>query len=188
VFRKGLLRIVSVYFVISLVLVIVCAGVVAVDCVNRVRTGEFRILPVLDLTQFETGSKIEEVVDPLPQAAAYIQQLNESAHGVGDPLWRFINTVTILSLCNIPLFLILRAAGIRFPRYARRAMLAGCMIALFLIFAARLYVRGTYGRLELRFRYPAAWISWRELGLAAILLGGIAGAVKLLTSEGPEGE
>lgn len=177
--KNGFQRILSIYFIITFLMMILCCGIIAADCINRARTGEFELLPALNLAQFRSGGTREEINERLPQAVAYVQQLDESNDGGHRSLWTLINISAALSLCNIPFCFLLRLFDMKFPRPARIALLAGCAAALLLIFAARIYSQGYYGSSELKFRFPMAFLTWREIVQAAFILAAAMGIIRI---------
>lgn len=177
--KNGFQRILSIYFIITFLMMMLCCGIIAVDCINRARTGEFELLPVLNLAQFRSGGAREEINERLPQAVAYVQQLDESADGGHRSLWTLISISAALSICNIPFCLLLRLLDLKFPRPVRLALPAGCAAALLLILAARMYAHGYYGSSELKFRFPVAFLAWREILQAACILAAATGIIRI---------
>lgn len=162
---------------------ITCLGIAVADCTNKAREGKFTILPILNLAQYKTDGTYEEIDETRAQVVAYLQQIYGDDYFYdtyeSDPPWRFINISTALSLCNILLFYALRWLCIKFPRFVRALMLAGCMIALLLILASRIYAQGTYCYSLLERKYPVAFFSLKDIVQAVFIAGAATGLVKL---------
>lgn len=183
-FKRYMQKVLSIYFVISFVLIAACLGLVAVDCVNNVSAGEYRIFPAFNFFQYKVGGTSDEQAATLLQVAAYDQQLYELGRYYDDPLWLFINISTAISLCNLPLYYILHfLLNMKFPRYARAFMIAGVAISLFFIFAARVFPNGTYAMTQIKLRYPVAYLTGRELAIPAIALLEFTAIKKLIRKE-----
>jgi len=183
-FRKLLPRILCIYFAISLLLMIACLGIAVADCANKAREGEFMLLPDLNLAQFKTDGTHEEIKETLAQVVSYLQQKYGDdyfyhTYGSINPLWRFINISTVLSLCNLPFFFALRFFNVNLPRRVLAFILAGCVVALFLIFAARIYLHGTYGTNQLKHNYPAAFFALNYIVQTIFIAGAASGIIKL---------
>lgn len=177
-------KVLSIYFVISFILIAVCLGLVAVDCVNNVSAGEYKIFPAFNFFQYKVGGTSDEQADTLLQVVAYDQHLYELGHYYDDPLWLFINISTAISLCNLPLYYVLHyLLDMEFPRYAWAFMLVGVAIALFFIFAARVLPKGTYAMTQIELRYPVAYLTGRELAIPAIALPAFTAIKKLIRKE-----
>lgn len=169
-FKRYVRKVLSIYFVISFISIVVCLGLIAVDCVNKVSTGEYKILPAFNFFQYKVGGTPDEQADTLLQVVAYDEQLYELGRYYDDPLWLFINISTAVSLCNLPLYYVLQyLLDIRFPRYAWAFMITGVAISLFFIFAARVFPKGTYAMDQIEFRYPVAYLTGGELATPVII-------------------
>lgn len=83
----------------------VCLGVAVWDGVAWARTGEFQLLPALNVTRFRSdGSLDEEDAQALTGASAFFDELYETGHDERDPLWKFVNVSTWLALLDLPFF------------------------------------------------------------------------------------
>ena len=150
----------------------VCLGVAVWDGVAWARTGEFQLLPALNVTRFRSdGSLDEEDAQALTGASSFLDELYETGHDERDPLWKFVNVSTWLALLDLPFFYLLRLLGVRLPRGAKVALALSAGIALLLIAAARFCARGCYGGFIIETCYSAAFIEPRALFLpiAALL-------------------
>lgn len=183
-FRRCATKVLSIYFVISFISIAVCLSLIAVDCVNKVSTGEYKILPVFNFFQYKVGGTPDEQADTLLKVVAYDNQLYEHGRYYDDPLWIFINISTAISLCNLALYHALHyLLEMKFPRYVRIFMLAGVAIALLFIFAARVFPIGTYAMSQIEFRYPVAHLTWRELAIPIVFLLELTVMKKFLKKE-----
>ena len=87
----------------------VCLGVAVWDGVAWARTGEFQLLPALNVTRFRSdGSLDEEDAQALTGASSFLDELYETGHDERDPLWKFVNVSTWLALLDLPFFYLLR--------------------------------------------------------------------------------
>ena len=183
-FKRCLKMFFSIYFVIAFVSIVICLGLIAVDCVNKASTGEYTIFPAFNFYQYKVGGTVDEQSETLLQVVAYGEQLYELGYGYDDPLWLLINFSTAIALCNLPLYYILHdLLDRKFSRYVRVFMLVGVAIALFFIVAARVFPKGTYAASQIKLRYPVAYLTREEIAIAAIVLIGLAVLKKLFEKE-----
>lgn len=181
--RKLIAKMLSLYFVISCILIATCFFIVVTDFAIKVYCGEFRILPVLNIVQLGPKGTAEEQFENLETEMAFFSQLDANGHGVEDPLWRFINISTTIVLCNVFFYYLMHLIGIRFPHYIFQLLLIASGMALVLIVSIRAYVYNICGNIEIKFRYPIAYISWRDLFLPALVFAILTGIKKLLREE-----
>lgn len=178
--RKIMTKMLCLYFVLSCILIAVCFFIVASDFAIKAYFGEFRILPVLNIVQFGPKGTAEEQLENLETEMAFFARLDASGHGADDPLWRFINLSTTIVLCNILFYYFMHLLDVHFPHCIFRLLLIASGIALVLISVIRIYVHNICGNAEMIYRYPIAYISWRELFLPALVFALLTGIKKLL--------
>ena len=83
----------------------VCLCVAVWDGVAWARTGEFQLLPALNVTRFRSdGSLDEEDAQALTGASSFLDELYETGHDERDPLRKFVNVSTWLALLDLPFF------------------------------------------------------------------------------------
>ena len=157
-------RLLCLWSALALALMTVCLGIAAWDVAALARTGEFQLLPALNVRQFRSdGSLDEEDADALTGAVAFDQELYETGHDERDPLWKFINISTWIALLQLPLFFLFWMFDVRAPRWAKAAFAISFGIALLLILGARLCARDAYGGFIIEMCYSAAYIDPRAL-------------------------
>ena len=157
-------RLLCLWSALALALMTVCLGIAAWDVAALARTGEFQLLPALNVRQFRSdGSLDEEDAEALTGAVAFDQELYETGHDERDPLWKFINISTWIALLQLPLFFLFWMFDVRAPRWAKAAFAISFGIALLLILGARLCARDAYGGFIIEMCYSAAYIDPRAL-------------------------
>ena len=157
-------RLLCLWSALALALMTVCLGIAAWDVAALARTGEFQLLPALNVRQFRSdGSLDEEDAEALTGAVAFDQELYETGHDERDPLWKFINISTWIALLQLPLFFLFWMFDVRVPRWAKAAFAISFGIALLLILGARLCARDAYGGFIIEMCYSAAYIDPRAL-------------------------
>lgn len=148
----------------------VCLCVAVWDGVAWARTGEFQLLPALNVTRFRSdGSLDEEDAQALTGASSFLDELYETGHDERDPLRKFVNVSTWLALLDLPFFY---CGSWRAPAARGKVARALCTgIALLLVAVARFCARGCYGGFIIEMCYSAAFIEPRALFLpiAALL-------------------
>ena len=180
-------RLLCLWSALALALMTVCLGIAAWDVAALARTGEFQLLPALNVRQFRSeGSLDEEDAEALTGAVAFDQELYETGHDERDPLWKFINISTWIALLQLPLFFLFWMFDVRAPRWAKEAFAISFGIALLLIFGARLCARDAYGGFIIEMCYSAAYIDPRALLIPIFALLALALIFKCACPE--EGE
>ena len=180
-------RLLCLWSALALALMTVCLGIAAWDVAALARTGEFQLLPALNVRQFRSdGSLDEEDAEALTGAVAFDQELYETGHDERDPLWKFINISTWIALLQLPLFFLFWMFDVRAPRWAKAAFAISFGIALLLIFGARLCARDAYGGFIIEMCYSAAYIDPRALLIPIFALLALALIFKCACPE--EGE
>ena len=180
-------RLLCLWSALALALMTVCLGIAAWDVAAMARTGEFQLLPALNVRQFRSdGSLDEEDAAALTGAVAFDQELYETGHDERDPLWKFINISTWIALLQLPLFFLFWMFDVRAPRWAKAAFAISFGIALLLILGARLCARGAYGGFIIEMCYSAAYIDPRALLIPIFALLALALIFKCACPE--EGE
>ena len=180
-------RLLCLWSALALALMTVCLGIAAWDVAALARTGEFQLLPALNVRQFRSdGSLDEEDADALTGAVAFDQELYETGHDERDPLWKFINISTWIALLQLPLFFLFWMFDVRAPRWAKAAFAISFGIALLLILGARLCARDAYGGFIIEMCYSAAYIDPRALLIPIFALLALALIFKCACPE--EGE
>lgn len=170
--KKAAKKVLKIYAVCSLVLISCCVCLFAWSGLEKAVYGEFRVLPVLNMAQFESFDGVwdEEADAMLVGAAEYTSQLEESGRGRRDPLWCFINISTAATLCNLPLWYLLRVFKARNDSWVNKVLLIAGALAVVLIAAVRIYIDHSYGNSAVEARYPITYITWRDLFLPALVL------------------
>ena len=183
-------RLLCLWSALALALMTVCLGIAAWDAAALARTGEFQLLPALNVRQFRSdGSLDEEDAEALTGAVAFDQELYETGHDERDPLWKFINISTWIALLQLPLFFLFWMFDVRAPRWAKAAFAISFGIALLLILGARLCARDAYGGFILEMCYSAAYIDPRALLIPIFALLALALIFKCACpDEGEAGE
>ena len=180
-------RLLCLWSALALALMTVCLGIAAWDVAALARTGEFQLLPALNVRQFRSdGSLDEEDAEALTGAVAFDQELYETGHDERDPLWKFINISTWIALLQLPLFSLFWMFDVRAPRWAKAAFAISFGIALLLILGARLCARDAYGGFIIEMCYSAAYIDPRALLIPIFALLALALIFKCACPE--EGE
>ena len=180
-------RLLCLWSALALALMTVCLGIAAWDVAALARTGEFQLLPALNVRQFRSdGSLDEEDAEALTGAVAFDQELYETGHDERDPLWKFINISTWIALLQLPLFFLFWMFDVRAPRWAKAAFAISFGIALLLILGARLCARDAYGGFIIEMCYSAAYIDPRALLIPIFALLALALIFKCACPE--EGE
>ena len=180
-------RLLCLWSALALALMTVCLGIAAWDVAALARTGEFQLLPALNVRQFRSdGSLDEKDAEALTGAVAFDQELYETGHDERDPLWKFINISTWIALLQLPLFFLFWMFDVRAPRWAKAAFAISFGIALLLILGARLCARDAYGGFIIEMCYSAAYIDPRALLIPIFALLALALIFKCACPE--EGE
>ena len=183
-------RLLCLWSALALALMTVCLGIAAWDVAALARTGEFQLLPALNVRQFRSDGLQGEADDKtLTGAVAFIDELHETGHDERDPLWKFINISTWIALLQLPLFFLFWMFDVRAPRWAKAAFAISFGIALLLILGARLCARDAYGGFILEMCYSAAYIDPRALLIPIFALLALALIFKCACpDEGEAGE
>ena len=183
-------RLLCLWSALALALMTVCLGIAAWDAAALARTGEFQLLPALNVRQFRSDGLQGEADDKtLTGAVAFIDELHETGHDERDPLWKFINISTWIALLQLPLFFLFWMFDVRAPRWAKAAFAISFGIALLLILGARLCARDAYGGFILEMCYSAAYIDPRALLIPIFALLALALIFKCACpDEGEAGE
>ena len=183
-------RLLCLWSALALALMTVCLGIAAWDAAALARTGEFQLLPALNVRQFRSDGLQGEADDKtLTGAVAFIDELHETGHDERDPLWKFINISTWIALLQLPLFFLFWMFDVRAPRWAKAAFAISFGIALLLILGARLCARDAYGGFILEMCYSAAYIDPRVLLIPIFALLALALIFKCACpDEGEAGE
>ena len=183
-------RLLCLWSALALALMTVCLGIAAWDVAALARTGEFQLLPALNVRQFRSDGLQGEADDKtLTGAVAFIDELHETGHDERDPLWKFINISTWIALLQLPLFFLFWMFDVRAPRWAKAAFAISFGIALLLILGARLCARDAYGGFILEMCYSAAYIDPRALFIPIFALLALALIFKCACpDEGEAGE
>lgn len=183
-------RLLCLWSALALALMTVCLGIAAWDAAALARTGEFQLLPALNVRQFRSdGLQGEADAEALTGAVAFDQELYETGHDERDPLWKFINISTWIALLQLPLFFLFWMFDVRAPRWAKAAFAISFGIALLLILGARLCARDAYGGFILEMCYSAAYIDPRALLIPIFALLALALIFKCACpDEGEAGE
>lgn len=183
-------RLLCLWSALALALMTVCLGITAWDAAALARTGEFQLLPALNVRQFRSDGLQGEADDKtLTGAVAFIDELHETGHDERDPLWKFINISTWIALLQLPLFFLFWMFDVRAPRWAKAAFAISFGIALLLILGARLCARDAYGGFILEMCYSAAYIDPRVLLIPIFALLALALIFKCACpDEGEAGE
>ena len=183
-------RLLCLWSALALALMTVCLGIAAWDVAALARTGEFQLLPALNVRQFRSDGLQGEADDKtLTGAVAFIDELHETGHDERDPLWKFINISTWIALLQLPLFFLFWMFDVRAPRWAKAAFAISFGIALLLILGARLCARNAYGGFILEMCYSAAYIDPRALLIPIFALLALALIFKCACpDEGEAGE
>ena len=183
-------RLLCLWSALALALMTVCLGIAAWDAAALARTGEFQLLPALNVRQFRSDGLQGEADDKtLTGAVAFIDELHETGHDERDPLWKFINISTWIALLQLPLFFLFWMFDVRAPRWAKAAFAISFGIALLLILGARLCARNAYGGFILEMCYSAAYIDPRALLIPIFALLALALIFKCACpDEGEAGE
>ena len=183
-------RLLCLWSALALALMTVCLGIAAWDVAALARTGEFQLLPALNVRQFRSDGLQGEADDKtLTGAVAFIDELHETGHDERDPLWKFINISTWIALLQLPLFFLFWMFDVRAPRWAKAAFAISFGIALLLIFGARLCARDAYGGFIIEMCYSAAYIDPRALLIPIFALLALALIFKCACpDEGEAGE
>lgn len=177
--RKYVQQALSLYFAISCLLMFLCLVIVIIDSISMAQTGEFELLPILNVVQFKGNVPFDRQMENLDQARAYIEELYRNGYGQNDPLWRFINATTTIAMVNNLLYHVLLFTDLHIKRYTFILIWFACIIALMLIITERIYVRDCFGASEIKFRFPIAYISWDKVTIPALLFMGFACHKKL---------
>ena len=183
-------RLLCLWSALALALMTVCLGIAAWDVAALARTGEFQLLPALNVRQFRSDGLQGEADDKtMTGAVAFIDELHETGHDERDPLWKFINISTWIALLQLPLFFLFWMFDVRAPRWAKAAFAISFGIALLLILGARLCARNAYGGFILEMCYSAAYIDPRALLIPIFALLALALIFKCACpDEGEAGE
>ena len=183
-------RLLCLWSALALALMTVCLGIAAWDVAALARTGEFQLLPALNVRQFRSdGLQGEADAEALTGAVAFDQELYEAGHDERDPLWKFINISTWIALLQLPLFFLFWMFDVRAPRWAKAAFVISFGIALLLILGARLCARDAYGGFIIEMCYSAAYIDPRALLIPIFALLALALIFKCACpDEGEAGE
>ena len=183
-------RLLCLWSALALALMTVCLGIAAWDVAALARTGEFQLLPALNVRQFRSDGLQGEADDKtLTGAVAFIDELHETGHDERDPLWKFINISTWIALLQLPLFFLFWMFDVRAPRWAKAAFAISFGIALLLILGARLCARDAYGGFIIEMCYSAAYIDPRALLIPIFALLALALIFKCACpDEGEAGE
>ena len=183
-------RLLCLWSALALALMTVCLGIAAWDVAALARTGEFQLLPALNVRQFRSDcSQGEADAEALTGAVAFDQELYEAGHDERDPLWKFINISTWIALLQLPLFFLFWMFDVRAPRWAKAAFVISFGIALLLILGARLCARDAYGGFIIEMCYSAAYIDPRALLIPIFALLALALIFKCACpDEGEAGE
>lgn len=166
-------------------MVLSCFCIVCWDSVEKVYDGEFRLLPMLNVSQFKATGTLEEQDIALDNARVFIDQLYMDGYGSSNPLWRFINTSTTIALINLPVYYLLRLFKIELPKWTFKVFAITSGIVLLLILAVRIYVYfcNSYGSQMIEVCYSSAYPSWKIVFAAVFVLSILTFFVKLLKKE-----
>lgn len=189
-FKKMTLKILKIgiclYFVVSFVMMLSCLGIICWDTVEKVHNGEFRLLPILNISQFKSNGTLDEQdLLSLNSATTYAYQLYIDGYGTRNPLWRFINISTTMALVNIPIYYLLRLFKAELPKWISKIFAITSAIVLLLIVAVRIYVyfSNCYGSFEIEICYSSAYPSWKVVFSTVVILSILTFFVKLLRKE-----
>jgi len=182
----GILKIgVCLYFVVSFVMMLSCLGIVCWDTAGKLHDGEFRLLPILNISQFKATGTVEEQDVALDNARVYIDQLYIDGYSTRNPLWHYINISTTIALANLPVYYLLRLFKVKLPPWISRIFAITSAIVLLLIVAVRLYIYfcNCYGSLKIEACYSSAYPSWKVVFSVVFVLSILTFFVKLLKKE-----
>ena len=167
---KCIRRILLFHFTCTCILMILCLIIVITDYTTMTYTGQFKLLPILNVSQFKVNGTLDDQFRIVELANAYIHHLNVMGYGIDDPLWCFININTIFALGNVPIYYIVHSIKVQFPRYISIIVWIANIIALALIVIIKCYVDNCYGSIEVEFRFPVAYTQWPRICILTSIL------------------
>ena len=188
--KSKLGAIASVCLILCLAAGLICVGLIASDGVIRASSGEFRLLPELNLLAYPRRGSA-----PTEEYIAYLNQLSDSADslrnaGPGLPT-RLISIWAWMALVSVFAVWLLRLLGAPLSRAAKRAfMLTTALYVLLRIAALCIPAAGIpyWTEAVLEEFYPAAFVPLGALAIPALALGVLTVIARLTRSEGdPEG-
>ncbi len=188
--KSKLGAIASVYLILCLTAGLLCVGLIASDGVIRASSGEFRLLPELNLLAYprRPGPAAEEDLAYLRQVNEYADSLRDA--GPGLPA-RLISVWAWMALVNIFAVWLLRLFDMPLSKAAKRAfLLTTALYVLLRIAALCLPAANIPYRSEVALEefYPAAFVPLSALSIPALALGVLTFIARLTRGEDdPEG-
>ena len=180
----------SVCLILCLATGLIYVGLIASDSVIRASSGEFRLLPELNLLAYPrcSGPATEEDLTYLRQVDSYADSLRDAGSGLPT---RLISIWAWMALVNIFAVWLLRLLGAPLSRAAKRAFaLATALYVLLRIAALCLPAANlpAWSEAVLEEFYSAAFVPLSALFIPALALGVLTVIARLTRSEGdPEG-
>ena len=180
----------SVYLILCLAAGLLCVGLIASDGAIRASSGEFRLLPELNLLAYprRPGPAAEEDLAYLRQVNEYADSLRDAGPGLPT---RLISVWAWMALVNIFAVWLLRLLDAPLSRAAKRAfMLTTALYVLLKVAALCLPAANIPYRSEAALEefYPAAFVPFSALSIPALALGVLTFIARLTRGEDdPEG-
>ena len=180
----------SVYLILCLAAGLLCVGLIASDGAIRASSGEFRLLPELNLLAYSRrpGPAAEEDLAYLRQVNEYADSLRDAGPGLPT---RLISVWAWMALVNIFAVWLLRLFDMPLSKAAKRAfMLTTALYVLLRVAALCLPAANIPYRSEVALEefYPAAFVPLSALSSPALALGVLTFIARLTRGEDdPEG-
>lgn len=184
--KSKLGAIAGIYLILCLVAGLICVGLVTSDGVIRASSGEFRLLPELNLLAYPRRDNT-----PTEEYIAYLSQGSDSADslrdaGPGLPT-RLISIWAWMALVNVFAVWLLRLLGAPLSRAAKRAfVLSTALYVLLRIAALCLPAAGIpyWTEAVLEEFYPAAFVPLGTLAIPVLALGVLTIIARMTRSDG----